>query len=137
MEQSYPIRILATFNLGHSTITQRNDGIIELHCSDDFTYDVEHIVENQACLKEISKGGKVAVLNFTGHFTSITNAGRKHISDGGHQDYIAAEAFLIHSMIQRMLAGFYMKINKPIVPTAYFSYDEKDKAEEWLKSFIN
>lgn len=122
--------------MGHSTISQRDDGIIELRCADDFTYDVEHIKENQAILKEMGHGEKVVVLNFTGHFTSITNAGRKHISDGGHKDYIAAEAFLIHSLPQRLLANFYMKINKPVVPTAYFSYDEREQAEEWLKGFI-
>lgn len=122
--------------MGHSTISQRDDGIIELHCADDFTYDVEQIKENQAVLKEMGHGQKVVVLNFTGHFTSITNAGRTHIAEGSHKDFIAAEAFLIHSLPQRLLANFYIKINKPVVPTAYFSYNEREKAEEWLKGYL-
>lgn len=136
MDKSYPQHIIASYNLGHSTIVQRRDGIIELHCSDDFTYDVEHIKENQAHLKEMGQGKKVVVLNFTGHFTSITNDGRNHISAGSHKDYIAAEAFLIHSLPQRIMANFYIKINKPVVPTAYFSYDQKEEAEEWLKGYL-
>ena len=43
-------------------------------------------------------------------------------------------AFVIKSLAQKLLGNAYLKINKPVVPTALF--DNEEKAIEWLQKFI-
>lgn len=119
--------------LEHSHLLKRTDGIVEIRCANDFTYDVEDVKENHSFLKEFAVTEKVLVLSFAEDFTSITNEARNYIAKGYHKDFIAAEAFLIHSLPQRLLANFFVKLNNPTVPAAYFAYSYKDLAEKWLR----
>ena len=122
--------------LGHSTIYKRSDGIIEIRCANDFTYDVEHIKENHHFIEELTEGKKALILNISEKYTSITSEARDYISKGHHENFIKAEAFLIHSLAQRILANFFIKMTKPKVPANYFDYKDKEKAEAWLTSFL-
>lgn len=48
--------------------------------------------------------------------------------------YSKADAFVIKSMSQRILANFYVKINKPERPTKFFN--SKEDAIIWLKQYL-
>ena len=96
-----PENIEFEVKFAHSLILKRSDGIIEVRCEDDFTYDVEDIKQNHGCLKNLMLSEKLLVLNFTERFTSITNNARSYLAEGSHKEFIAAEAFLIHSLPQR------------------------------------
>lgn len=134
---TYPIpkNIESEINFGHSLILKRSDGIVEIRCADDFTYDVGHIVENHIYLKKISNGKKLLILNFTAQFTSITGEARTYIAMGNHKEFISAEAFLIHSLPQRILANFFVRVSNPVVHASYFSYKDRIAAENWLRQF--
>lgn len=127
-----PEHIEAEIKLEHSHILKRIDGIVEIRCTDDFIYDVQQVKENHHYLKEFAVTEKVLVLSFTEAFTSITNEARAYIAKGYHRDYVAAEAFLIHSLAQRLLANFFVTIGNPIVPVSFFNYKDKDVSEKWL-----
>lgn len=127
-----PENIEIEIKLEHSHLLKRSDGIVEIRCADDFTYDIKHIRENHHYLKRFAITEKVLVLSFTENFTSISSEARSYIALGLHKDYVAAEAVLIHSLPQRLLANFFMKLNSPIVPAAYFAYSLKKVAENWL-----
>jgi len=44
--------------------------------------------------------------------------------------YKIADAFIIHTLSQKIIANFYLKIQKPVVPTKFFS--NSMDAEKWL-----
>jgi len=46
--------------------------------------------------------------------------------------YSTADAFVLKSMAQKILANFYLKINKPERPTMFFNH--KEEALVWLKN---
>ncbi|MCD6017826.1 MAG: hypothetical protein K0S53_947 [Bacteroidetes bacterium] len=48
--------------------------------------------------------------------------------------YSVADAFVLSSMSQRILANFYIKINKPERPTRFFN--EPETALIWLKDYL-
>lgn len=127
-----PENIEVEIILEHSHIIKRSDGIVEIRCAEDFTYELSHILENHDCLKKLAVTEKVLVLNFAGRYTSVSNDARAYVAKGNHKSFIAAEAFLIHGLAQRILANFFMKISKPIVPAAFFNYKDKAAAEKWL-----
>jgi hypothetical protein len=134
---SIPENIESQIDFGHSLILKRCDGIIEIRCADDFTYDVAHIIENHNYLKSICNNHKLLILNFTSPYTSITSEARTYIAKGKHQSFIVAEAFLIHSLPQRILANFFTRISQPKVYSSFFNYKDKESAEKWLIQFKN
>jgi hypothetical protein len=132
MNYPLPENIEMRIELKHSLILKRSDGITEIRCPDDFTYELEHVLENHKILKEISFGRKLLMLSFTERYTSISSEARTYLQSGPHKDFIAAEAFLIHSLPQRLLAQFYVNVSRPAVPANYFAYSDKEAAEKWL-----
>jgi hypothetical protein len=74
------------------------------------------------------------VYNVTGKYTGITSEASAYLSKGPHKNFIKAEAFIIHSTTQRLLANLYfLRIRKPIVPAAYFK--NVADAKKWLQGF--
>ena len=132
-----PIEIVDKTELDHSLFIKRKDGIIEIRCAEDFTYEKEHLIENHTVLKSLFKNEKLRVLSFPGKFTSASYEARHYVARGPHKDFILCEAFLIHSLAQKMIGNFFMKVNKPIVPANYYSYNDKAIAEKWLLNFRN
>lgn len=127
------MQTISKIDLGHSSIFLREDGIIEIDCADNFEYDVLEIKHNLSCIKMIAGNNKVLILNNAKAHTTITKEGREFLATGPHIDFVKAEAFIIHIMGQWILANFFLKINKPIVPAAFFK--NKEDAEVWLKTF--
>lgn len=124
---------LPLIDLGHTTIILREDGIVQLNCSDNFTYDVLQIIENTKEIKKIANNQKVLVLNIAAPHTSVTKEVRDYLPVSNHHEFIEADAYVIQSLAQNLLANFYLKINKPNVPTQFFQ--SITLAENWLYSF--
>ena len=123
------------FDFGHSVIFLREDGIIQLNCNDDVVYEIPQIKENLDCIRKIGKGKKLPVLNISGKYTSASKDAREFTARAEFSiDCISAEAFVVNSVAQKIMANFYLRINKPKVPTAFFN-NEKD-AIIWLKKYI-
>lgn len=130
-----PENIIDQIKLDHSLIFKRKDGIIEIRCGEDITYDVNEIKENHEAIQKLADGKKVKVLSISAKYTMITNEARQYIAKGPHKDFICAEALLIYSLAQRMLVQFYIRLFKPVVPGKYFGINDKDAAEKWLNEF--
>ncbi|CAN5285095.1 hypothetical protein BH09BAC5_BH09BAC5_00190 [soil metagenome] len=121
------------YDFGHSTISLRHDGIVEIITAPDFEYDVEHIKQNHAAIKEIAKNKRVLILSIVGENSTASKDVREFVAKAPHKDFVKAEAFVIQSLAQKLLANFFIKVNKPIVPAKFFKNVED--AEKWLKSF--
>jgi hypothetical protein len=55
------------------------------------------------------------------------------LSKKAFNPYSSADAFVLKSMSQKILANFYLKINKPERPTKFFN--DSETALTWLKKF--
>ena len=58
----------------------------------------------------------------------------KTLSKNANNPFSKADAFVIKSMSQKILANFYIKINKPERPTKFFN--NKEEAIDWLKQYL-
>jgi hypothetical protein len=122
-------------DLGHSKITELDNDLIEIICKDDVMYDVAQIKENHSVLEKISekKGEPVLVFSVAGKHTGLTSEASNYLSKGPHKNFIKAEAFVIQSTAQRLVANLYLRLSKPVVPAAYFK--NVADAKRWLKGF--
>jgi hypothetical protein len=89
--------------------------------------DIKEIVEAQRKM-----GGKRMPTLVSGTKYAITNAETlKYISENTNFPFSSGGAFVITSVSQRLMANFYLKLNKPQRPTRFFT-NEKE-AIKWTK----
>jgi hypothetical protein len=124
--------IISKKDHGHTVICQNRNTIVEMHCADNFTYEVEHLLENLLYLKQIAGDKQLLVINYVAPYTQISTEARAFLANGSHKSFIKAEAYCIHSLAQKLLASFFVKIDKPKVPVKFFT--KKEEAEKWLLS---
>lgn len=91
-----------------------------------------HLVALANSIKELGKGKKMRVYITTFDFMTINEEGREYSSTIDAERYTLANAVLIDSLAKKILFNFYLKFNKPNVPTRAFQL--KSQAFEWLLS---
>ena len=74
------------------------------------------------------------ILKIPGKYTSVDKDTRNHVSKGDGARFSIAEAFIISSLAHKLVANFYLKTNKPVVPTRFFT--NQIEAEGWLQTFV-
>jgi len=118
-------------DLKHTQIELRSDGIVQINASD-FDYSFERVVELNKALGEITKGERKLVLIISCNLTNVSKEAREYMATPESTQFSIAEAFVIRSLGQKILANFYMKVNKPTVLTKIFTSEAS--AERWLLS---
>jgi hypothetical protein len=116
--------------LHHSIILLRNDGIIELHTNENHEYVIKDVIENVDSFGALTNGKKAPVLIIGGAFTSVSKEARSYMASHESLKYSLKEAFLLNSLAQKLLINFYIKFDKPLIPTKVFNC--KDEAINWL-----
>lgn len=96
--------------------------------------DAEDVLEIKEMNKEIAEGKRYAVLFDTGEYTSFTKEARELASSKEFVGDTIAKALLVRSLGHRIVANFYININKPVMTTKVF--EDRDKAINWLNEQI-
>jgi hypothetical protein len=111
-----------------------SQGIIEVDLSNKSDeIDKQALVLLIEIVKELGNGKKMPVYIKANDFLGITSEARNFAALPESGEFTIANAVLISSLANKMLLNFFLKINKPIVPTKGFTSEED--AFEWLLSF--
>ena len=121
----------AKINNGHSEVLLRLDGIIQVNATDHI-YSIEDIKDNTRSIGELSNKQKALVLVVTSQYSDIDMDARKFASTPEAMKYSIAEAYVIKSFAQRLVANFTLKVKGFSVPVKFFN--EIEPAVEWLKN---
>ena len=103
----------------------------------EFAEDVDFEISDMQDLIEAEKelgGKKLPVLVLCEPTTNTNVELMNYISRNKNNPYSVADAFVISSISQSILANFYSKINRPERPTKFFT--KREEALEWLKQFF-
>ena len=104
---------------------------IDVFANSEFGFcELRELIEVQ---KEMG-GQRLPVLILCGEYTTSDVSFLKHLSKNGNDPYSSADAFVIQSIAQKLLANFYIKMVRPERPTKFFT--SKDEARKWLRQFI-
>ncbi len=123
-----------TFSAGHTIILKRPDGILEVQTHEDLCYEIEHMKEVNAVFEKIIPGQRVPMLFIAGKHTSVSTQASKWGATEEATRFSLAEGFVLQSSTQKLLANFYLRFDKPAVPTRFFN--SKEEAERWLMDFL-
>jgi hypothetical protein len=77
---------------------------------------------------------KFAVLMEAHDFFQLGTETRRVAASKEYSEGMIAVALCSNNLSLKILGSLYIKINKPPIPTKFF--DDREKAEEWLKTFI-
>lgn len=117
-----------------SKVALRQDGILHIDILKEEHFDVKDYDDLMESAKRIGKGLRFLNLITVGNYTLADSNARKKSTCLEGSLYKMADAFVIESMSQKIVANFYMKVNRPIVPTQFFT--SQTEALKWLKSHI-
>ncbi|MES2617169.1 MAG: hypothetical protein V4613_04780 [Bacteroidota bacterium] len=105
---------------------------VEIVFKDHSIIDVEELKDSYSKLHQFTNGKRIKKLIVSGKFTEITRQAREYGHNESHKikDKVIAEAMVVHSLGQKMVANFYLRCIKNIYPVKFFT--EVQKAKEWL-----
>ena len=109
--------------------------IVENKIIDGSNIDVIDLTEIRNINRTLTKDKPYSILLDAGKFTSITAEAREISATEEFSKNLIAKAFVIHSIPQRIVGNFYIKVNKPFASTKLFT--SKEKAIEWLIDELN
>jgi hypothetical protein len=113
--------------------TETYPNIIKVIFRDEHDFSLSDAKELVEDLKIICKDKSAPILKIPGKYSSIDNDARKFISSSEGMKSSSAEALVTTYLPHRIIGNFYLTVNKPVKPTAFF--ETEDKAVEWLQQF--
>jgi hypothetical protein len=120
--------------INEATITLRKDGIIQIHYHEGVEINPPLQDRVMKIFIELSGGIKRPFLFTAMEYVTVTKEARSHAIEMESVYPALASAVVAHSTAYRIIANFYLKVNKPKTPYKVFSTEAK--AVEWLFTFI-
>lgn len=108
------------------------DNILNIRLKDDAIVEKSDMQEYLDAIKTEFGGRSFKNLVEFGSYSNVTPEARVFAGTIESNAYTLADAFVLHSLSQRILGNFYMKFDKPTKPTLIFS--DREEALEWLKT---
>jgi hypothetical protein len=108
-----------------------DEHVLLVSVRDGMTIDVQQLWENFNATVELNPAADYPVIFETQGFVSITKEARELAASREMAKDVAAMALIVNTMATRILANFYLKVNKPMRPTRMFT--DMQKAIEWCK----
>lgn len=132
MNTGRPVTNTFEININCGKVFLRRDDIICIDLKEDYVVEMKDQADINVSIEKVAQGRKHPVLTIGGKYTSFSQEVIKNSAAPENFTYTLADAFVIKSIHQRLLANFYVKVIKPPVPTRYF--ETIDDAVDWLHS---
>ncbi len=107
-----------------------SENIIENVIKKDIELDVDDVIQLKNMNQSLANNKPYCVLVIPHEFSSLTKEGREYMATISISDKTIAIAIVSTSLAHKIVANFYLSINKPLVQTKLFS--TREKALEWL-----
>jgi hypothetical protein len=128
-QSSMPVEIIETEK--YVLTIDAENRYLEYLIKEDVTYDVADAKETKSKVVSRYPGMKFYVLAEGIGFFSLTKDARAYCATKEHLDNVVCQAFFTKNVSLLLICEVYVKINKPVVPTKFFS--NREKAVAWLK----
>ncbi|MGE0567746.1 MAG: hypothetical protein AB7O73_07330 [Bacteroidia bacterium] len=123
------IRLVDSIEFEHTQLNLYDNDLLIVRNNDNFHYEVKHLEEVLHAMEGIGLRKKKTLI-IMGKYTTISKEAREFRATEIGTIFSSKEAIVISSIAQRILVDFYIKINKPKVPTKLFVSEYE--ALKWL-----
>jgi hypothetical protein len=125
------VTVVGEHHYKFASIRLRNDGITQIDTDDDAMFTLEETKEVHSKVTELNGEQPILILHVLGKHTSADDDSRKFLASKAGNQQRKAFAFVLQSLSQRIIANFYIKMNRPEKPTHFFN--SQQEAEKWLR----
>ncbi|MES2515578.1 MAG: hypothetical protein V4580_15590 [Bacteroidota bacterium] len=115
------------------TLELHDEGYYEITMEDDGVFGFEEL-DLLVAAQKIFGEKKLPVIVMCGEYSSTDIEFIKHLAKNENDPYSKADAFVLKSIAQRLMANFYIKIVVPERPTKFFN--KRTDAYQWIKQFM-
>jgi len=126
--------IIRQEKIDEATITLKSDGIIYVLFHEDITLDVKLQMLMLNLYKQIAQDKKYPFIFEALEGVTVTKEARDNAIRIESESPGIAFAVVADSLPYRLIANFYMKVNKPKLP--YQVFKNREDALVWLKTFV-
>lgn len=116
-----------------SKVALRSDGVLHIDIVSDELFEGSDYEELMNSAEKIGGGNKFLNLITIGEYTVANKEARESSTSLEGSKYKLADAFVISTFPQKLIANFYMNFHKPVIPTKFFN--SKEEALAWLNEF--
>lgn len=113
-----------------SKVILLNEDTLFIDILADVEFEIKDFHQLMDAAFEIGKGKKFYNIINVGEYTTPNHEARVASSSIEGSIYKLADAFIIHSIPQKIIANFYLSFHKPAVPTKFFT--SLENAKDWL-----
>lgn len=126
------VTVLREHHFDFASIMLRSDGITQINSKEDIQYTLIWTKQVHSTVNVLNENQPILILHVPGKHTNVDDESRKFLASEQGVHNRTAIAFVLQSLGQRLVANFYIKMNKPKVPTKFFNIQAE--AESWLLS---
>ena len=113
-------------------VTIYDSGILHFEMKDREVLTSADLIESRSWVNSFGPN-KYLVLIEAGHRTEVEDDIKELSASKSGNHYTIADAIVVKSLSQRLIANLYLRFNKPVKPTRIFS--DAESAAFWLMSF--
>jgi len=117
-----------------ATVSLRSDNIIEVHVNSNLLITKAEVTEIVDAIGLIGSYKKYPVLIIAGEYSLPDSNARPYLATPEANKYTIAVGFVIKNTAQKLMANVYLKIDKPLTPTQFFTSDTE--AVKWLLGYL-
>lgn len=128
------IKVINSVEIRTAIVKLRSDGIMQYNLKHIPDFNKKDLVELNNVVGIISKGKSYPNLIFIDQFINPDAECREYAASEDSLRYTTADAFIIKSTPLKIIANFYIKVNKPVRPTRIFV--SESEALNWLYTFL-
>lgn len=128
------MKIIQSIENSICIISIDENGIGSIHYKDNIHLDIPEQMENLKVLNDITNNHPTPFVITAGENVTLSRDARHNALEIEDISPICASAVVVQNFAYRIIADFYLKVQKPKNPFAVFT--DKDKAYEWCKQFV-
>ncbi len=122
---------IRSVDLKKAVVGLRTDAIVETHVFRDEELSVDDVKEIIEAIAKIGERQMLPQLIVADPLASIDVLAMNYLATAESSPYAIAEAYVISSLAQKIIARFYLSFNKPARPTKMFG--QETEAVRWLQ----
>lgn len=121
--------------LNKATCHLLEEGVILITYKNDVEIDIDEVIEIRNTTHQLADGKAFVSIYDAGDDTTVTKEAREISAKDGNIANRKAMAIIVKHLGQRILANFFINLNKKIHPMKAFT--NREDAVKWAKQFLN
>jgi hypothetical protein len=117
-----------------SMLTLYENGVAQMHFKDGITMDIPEQLEHLKGLIKLTHNKPTPFIITAGKFVNFTKEAKEHALVLENQSPVCASAIIVSNLAYRLLADFFIRMQKPKTP--YKTFTNHEKAVDWCKQFV-